>query len=168
MPYITTSSLSILVNGGHLQYFSLSRVLGMATLSPPTSSYYAWSILRTSFSMKLTLITGRESKHPRMALPSHTFSLRMISSFSLRPQRKIVPPLKTPLKSFAPSLVRKSITRSTKFPPPPHLAHRIMQVERKLCISSCKDFCKYFDVPILTDQRSNRGYNFLIDSFALD
>ncbi|KAL0008955.1 hypothetical protein SO802_010457 [Lithocarpus litseifolius] len=46
----------------------------------------------------------------------------------------------------------------------PHTSpSKISQVENDLCISSCRDFGKYLGVPIITDQRSSRAYNFLIN-----
>lgn len=102
MSFISSFSLSVLVNGEHLNYFLPSRGIRQGDpLSPYILIFFVWSTLPDSYFVKLTLTRGRGLEPQEMAQPSLTFSSRTTSFFLLKPPNETAWPSKTRLTNVA-------------------------------------------------------------------
>jgi len=164
MSCITSSNLSAFLNGERLTQFTpTSGIRQGDPLSPYIfilcMEHLAWLILK-----EVSLGNWKGIKSARNSLPfSHLFFANDLILFA-KATKKNYSTIKKVLDTFCNLSGQKINLVKLKIFFSPHTSTSNMaNMENELGISSSRNFGKYLGVPILTNKRDKRAFNFIID-----
>uniref|UniRef100_A0A2N9G1B6 Reverse transcriptase domain-containing protein n=1 Tax=Fagus sylvatica TaxID=28930 RepID=A0A2N9G1B6_FAGSY len=164
MSCITTSSLSVLVNGDRLEQFFSSR--GIRQGDPLSAyifilcmEYLAWLI---QVEVNGGHWTGIKASRNGPSF-THQFFVDDLILFA-KANRKSCQAIKKVLDTFCKALGQNINSAKSKVFLPPHASNAsIDMVRRELGFGISKSFGKYLGVPIVVDGRDRRAFDFLVE-----